>query len=217
MENLLILVACYLMGSIPFGLIIGKITRGIDIRDFGSGNIGATNVMRTLGVGPAILVFFFDTIKGVAAVLLCNIIGLNPYLISLGALLCVFGHTFSIFLKFKGGKGVATSLGVIIGLNPVIAGIAFGLWAALGLVTRYISVASIVASLSVPLMMIFWKSMPIRYTYEIQVPVEFQILASIAATAIVLKHIPNIKRLVNGTESKIGQKVNIDEGTNEQN
>lgn len=207
MSDLLILAACYFMGSIPFGLIIGKITRGIDIRDYGSGNIGATNVMRTLGIGPAILVFFFDTAKGFAAVELCRRLGLNPYLISVGALLCVFGHTFSIFLRFKGGKGVATSLGVIIGLNPIIAGIAFALWVALGLITRYISVASIIATPSVPIMMILWKSM--------DVPVVYQVLASVAALAIILKHIPNMKRLVNGTESKIGQKVDIDGGTNE--
>ena len=202
MSDLIILAACYLMGSIPFGLIIGKLARGIDIRDYGSGNIGATNVMRTLGAGPAILALFFDSMKGLAAVELCRRFGMNPYMISVGALVCIFGHTFSIFLNFKGGRAVAASFGAIIGLNPIIAGIAFMLWALLVFVTRYVSIASIFATLTVPLLMIFWKSM--------HVPLAFQILASIAATAIVLKHIPNMKRLINGTEYKIGQRVAID-------
>ena len=202
MKNLLILAACYIMGSIPFGVIIGKITRGVDIRDYGSGNIGATNAMRTLGTGPAILVLIFDSAKGLFAVVLCKAFGMNSILISIGALLCVLGHTFSIFLNFKGGRAVAASFGVIIGLSPVIAGIAFALWALLVFFTRYVSIASICATLTVPLLMIFWKSMHIQLTY--------QILASIAATAIVLKHIPNIKRLINHAEPKIGERVAID-------
>ena len=202
MTDLLILAACYFMGSIPFGVIIGKITRGVDIRDYGSGNIGATNAMRTLGAGPAILVLILDSAKGLFAVELCRHFGMNPILISLGALLCVLGHTFSVFLNFKGGRAVAASFGVIIGLSPIIAGIAFGLWVSLVFLTRYVSIASILATLTVPLLMIFWKSM--------HVPLAYQILASIAATAIVLKHIPNMKRLINGTESKIGQRVAID-------
>src|SRR5664279_3080075 len=141
----LALVACYLMGAIPFGLIIGKVTRGVDIRDFGSGNIGFTNVLRTLGPGPGAAVFFFDTFKGFAAVLLCQRLGLNDYLIVTGGILSIIGHSFSIFLKFQGGKGVATSLGMIIGLNPIIAVIAFALWLLIVAVTRIVSIASIIA------------------------------------------------------------------------
>lgn len=193
--------ASYLAGSIPFGLIIGKITKGIDIRDFGSGNIGATNVLRTLGLGPAIAVFFFDTAKGWFAVYLCGKLGLSPVWIMAGGLASVLGHTFSPFLRFRGGKGVATSLGVIVGFNPIIAAIAFVIWLLLVAAFRIISVASIIATVIVPLLMIFWKAM--------RVPFPYQITAVIAATAIIVKHIPNMKRLLNGTEPRVGQRVDI--------
>lgn len=205
MVNILALLGCYLAGAIPFGLIIGKTLRGIDIRDFGSGNIGASNVLRTLGTGPALLVFFFDTVKGLAAVLVCRKLfgdaSPGSYWVVAGALASVLGHSFSVFLRFKGGKGVATSLGVIIGLNWVIALIAFVGWGVLVAATRYISVASIVAAVSVPLQMVFWRSM--------HVPVAYQALAGVAALVIVIKHKSNIKRLLNGTETRIGQKVNV--------
>jgi len=197
----LALIACYILGAIPFGLIVGKIAKGIDIRQYGSGNIGASNVLRTLGTGPALLVFVLDTAKGLVAVLICRALALNEYWTVVGALLSVFGHTFSVFLKFKGGKGVATSLGVIIGLCPVIAAIAFGLWLLIVGVTRYISLASIVAAVSVPLQMVLWRSMDVHPAY--------QVLAGVAAFAIVLKHRSNIARLLNGIEPKIGQKVSV--------
>lgn len=200
MQIALALLACYLLGSLPIGLIIGKITRGIDIRDFGSGNIGASNVLRTLGIGWGVTVFVCDTLKGAGCVFLCKKLGLDPWLVVSGAMLGVCGHNFSIFLKFKGGKGVATSLGVIIGLDPIIALVTFAIWGVIVGITRYISVASILASLSVPFQMIFWKPIALPY----------QILAGVAAFAILLKHTSNIKRLVNGTESKIGQKVDIE-------
>lgn len=199
----LALVACYLMGAIPFGLIIGKVTRGIDIRDFGSGNIGATNVLRTLGLGPAIAVFFFDTVKGLAAVLLCQMLHMNPWLIVTGGVLSILGHSFSVFLKFRGGKGVATSLGMVVGLNPIIAGIAFVGWLTIAAITRYISLASIIAAISVPVMMFLWADPPVHPAYRI--------IAAVAATLIVVKHKSNIKRLISGTESKVGQRVKVDD------
>lgn len=198
----LALVACYLMGAIPFGVIIGKITRGVDIRDFGSGNIGFTNVLRTLGPGPGFAVFFFDTVKGLAAVVLCQRLGMNDYLIVSGGILSIVGHSFSVFLKFQGGKGVATSLGMIIGLNPAIAGIAFVLWVTIVAVGRIVSVASIIAPITVPLMMFFWKSQ--------HVPVAYQAIAVLATTLIIVKHHSNIKRLLNGTEARIGQTVKVE-------
>lgn len=197
------LLACYIIGAIPFGLIVGKLVKGIDIRDFGSGNIGASNVMRTLGAGWALVVFVLDTAKGLVPVLVCsNVLGLPPWIVVVGAMLSILGHTFSLFINFKGGKGVATSLGVIIGLDWRIALIAFSGWVLIVSITRYISVASVIASMSVPLQMIFWKSM--------NVPIAYQVLASVAAIAIVLKHISNFKRLLNGTENKVGQKVKVE-------
>jgi len=201
MMGWLALFGCYVFGAIPFGLMVGKITRGIDIRDFGSGNIGASNVLRTLGPGPALLVFVLDTVKGWGAVVLCKELGLGEYWVIAGALLSVLGHTFSVFLRFKGGKGVATSLGVIIGLNPVIAAIALGIWFMVLGISRYISVASILAAISVPVQMVFWRKM--------NVPVAYQILAGIAALAILAKHIPNMKRLAQGVEPRIGESVDL--------
>lgn len=202
MKTALILALCYLVGAIPFGVIMGRL-RGIDIRQYGSGNIGATNVLRILGVGPAIVVFVLDAAKGYAAVAICTAMGLGQYIVVAGALLSIIGHTYSVFIKFKGGKAVSTSLGVIIGMNWLIAAIAFGIWCVLVAITRYVSVGSILAALSVPVMMIFWKSQ--------HVPPTYQGLASLAALAIVIKHHANIKRLLSGTESRIGQKVEIKE------
>lgn len=198
----LVLVACYLLGAIPFGVIVGKVTRGIDIRDFGSGNIGFTNVLRTLGFGPGLVVMLSDTGKGLAAVMLCRWFGMSDYWIVVGGLLSVLGHSFSIFLRFGGGRAVATSLGIMIGLTPVIAGIAFVLWLILIGLTRYVSLSSIVAAVTVPTLAIVWKDQ--------HVPLPYQLVAVIASTLIVVKHRPNIKRLLNGTESRLGQRVKMD-------
>lgn len=198
----LALVACYVLGAIPFGVIVGKTMRGIDIRDYGSGNIGASNVLRTLGVGPALAVFFFDTAKGLAAVVLCRWLGMNEYWIVVGGILGILGHSFSVFLKFRGGRAAATSLGVMVGLAPAIAGVAFVIWAVLVGVTRYISLGSIVAALSVPVMVFLWKAQ--------QVPLPYQVVATVAALLIVVKHRPNIKRLLSGTETRIGQRVKLE-------
>ena len=177
--------------------------RGIDIRQHGSGNIGATNVLRILGVGPAIVVFALDAAKGYAAVAICDAMGFGQYIVVAGALLSIIGHTYSVFINFRGGKAVSTSLGVIIGLNWLIAATAFGIWCVLVAITRYVSVGSILAALSVPAMMIFWRAQ--------NVPVAYQGLATLAALAIAVKHHSNIKRLLAGTEPKIGQKVEIRE------
>lgn len=201
MNVLLAAVASFLLGSVPFGVIVGKLAKGIDIRDFGSGNIGASNVLRTLGPVLGGLVLVMDVGKGFGGVEICRLMGVEPgWWTVLGAIMAVFGHTFSVFLKFKGGKGVATSLGVIIGLDPVIGAVAFGAWAVVVAATRYISVASILATISVPLMMIFWHS---------QTPLPYQILACVAASVIVIKHRSNMARLIKGCETRIGEKVDI--------
>lgn len=202
METILALAACYVLGAIPYGVIVGKITRGIDIRDYGSGNIGATNVLRTLGLGPALAVFLLDTVKGLAAVEFCKWLQLNEYLVVTGGVMSIAGHSFSPFLKFRGGKGVATSLGMIIGLNPIVAGVTFVGWLVVVGLTRYISLASIAAAIAVPTMMIAWKSLA--------VPVAYQAVAVVAGALIIVKHRSNIKRLVNGTESRVGQRVKVD-------
>ena len=198
----LALVACYLLGAIPFGVIVGKKMRGIDIRDFGSGNIGFSNVLRTLGFWPGLIVMIGDTGKGLLAVMLCRWLGMNDYMIVAGGMFSLLGHSFSVFLHFQGGRAVATSLGVMIGLAPAIAGIAFLLWVTLVAVTRYISISSLVAAVSVPSMMFLWKAQ--------HVPAPYKAVAVMAATLIVVKHRSNIKRLLSGTETKVGQRVRID-------
>lgn len=201
----LVLVGCYLVGAIPFGLLVGKVTRGIDIREFGSGNIGASNVLRTLGVGPALAVFVLDTAKGTAAVAVCRALKMEPWMVVTGGVLSIIGHSFSVFLRFRGGKGVATSLGMIIGLDPVIAAVALGLWLVIVALTRIISVGSMLAAISVPAMMFAWQE-----------HVEYQAIAVVAAMLILVKHRSNIARLLAGTEPRIGQRVKLDQRGDEQ-
>jgi glycerol-3-phosphate acyltransferase PlsY len=200
----LALFICYLLGSIPFGVIVGKIAKGVDIRDFGSGNIGFTNVLRTLGPGPGFVVMFFDIAKGFAAVVLCQILGFNDYMIVAGGILSILGHSYSMFLKFSGGRSVATSLGVFAGLTPTIAAIAFGIWLVVVGLTRIVSVASMIAAVSVPSMMFLWTSQ--------HAPTPYKAIAVVAALLIVVKHRPNIIRLLNGSESRLGQRVSLDKG-----
>ena len=197
----LALFICYIIGSIPFGLMAGKLVKGIDIRDYGSGNIGATNVLRTLGTAPAVFVFLLDVCKGWGSVYLCrSVFGLNEYYIVAGGLIAIIGHSCSIFLKFKGGKGISTSLGLIIGLNPLIAAIAFGIWTVIVAITRYVSLASIIACIAAAVMMAMWKE-----------HISYQFVTDIATLFIIIKHKENIKRLLAGTENKFGQRVKIDE------
>jgi len=203
--SFLVLIISYILGSIPIGLIVGKVSRGIDIRQFGSGNIGATNVLRTLGIVPATVVFIGDTLKGLGAVLIArSLLSDYPMVIVLAGLAAIAGHSASVFLGFKGGKGVATSLGVIIGITPLVACTAFGLWVIIVAVTRYVSIASIIASISAPVMMWFSKKLFGRPT-----PIEYTIFAAAAAVLILIRHKSNISRLISGTEPRIGHHVQL--------
>jgi acyl phosphate:glycerol-3-phosphate acyltransferase len=195
---LLLLVFGYLIGSIPFGLLAGKI-KGVDIRKVGSGNIGATNIYRTLGIVPALAVFILDMLKGTAAVCLAqSLLPLStPYLsreyyIILAGVAAIVGHMFSVFLKGKGGKGAATSLGILLGVTPDLFVIAIIYVIVCIAVTRYVSVTSItgVILLSI-LMFVFHK------------PAAYGIFTVVVAVLMIYKHIPNIKRLMDGTEPKI--------------
>ncbi len=192
-------VASYLLGSIPVGLIVGKLCRGIDIRQFGSGNIGASNILRTLGPLAAAIVFLGDTAKGVAAVLICKALQLPDIGIVFGGLVSVAGHNWSVFLGFSGGRGVATTLGVLIGMDWRVAAISFASWAVVVGVTRYISVASLSAGVvaGVTMTAFDWRRPP------------FVILTWLIIVFIYYKHIPNLKRLRRGEEFKIGQRVGI--------
>lgn len=198
MPAVFMLLLCYLLGSVPFGWIVGKVTRGVDIRQFGSGNIGFTNALRTLGWGPAITVLIADIAKGVAAVLLARAV-LHAEAWAVGGGVCaVAGHNWSAFLKFHGGRGVATSLGVLIGLAPLVALCAFAVWLVVLWASRYVSLASIVAAVSVPFWMVVFD-----HTTTLKV------ISLLLCTFVVVRHIPNIRRLIAGTEHKWGQKVEV--------
>ncbi|MBP5719422.1 MAG: glycerol-3-phosphate 1-O-acyltransferase PlsY [Abditibacteriota bacterium] len=196
MKNAVVILLCYLFGSIPFGLIAGKLVKGIDIRNVGSGNIGATNVLRAVGPIPALIVFLLDVFKGAGAVLLCRDLGMSEYLIVLGGIAALVGHTCSVFLGFKGGKGVATLLGLVIGINPIMVAVALGIWIIVVAITRYVSLGSIIASLTTSIIICFIKLHPI-----------YKIVFLLVSLFVVIKHKDNIKRLINGTENKIGNKV----------
>ncbi|MCC6443530.1 MAG: glycerol-3-phosphate 1-O-acyltransferase PlsY [Armatimonadetes bacterium] len=198
MNPYLILLACYLLGAVQFGLLVGKLWKGIDLRQYGSGNVGATNALRTLGPVPAALVFIADVAKGAVPVAVCRLAGFPPSLVVLGGMLAVLGHIFSIFSRFTGGKGAATGLGVLLGLSPAVGFTAFALWLAVVTATRYISLASIVGALSVPVWM-----------WAFRLPLEYRLFGIAAALLVVVRHKSNIRRLMAGTEPRFGEQADI--------
>ena len=191
-EYLLTGVIAYLVGSIPSGLILGKLFWHTDLRNYGSHNIGATNAWRTLGKVPGIIVFLADSFKGQAGVLLgLSLVG-TPLAAVIGGLLAIIGHSFSIFLRFRGGKGVATSLGVLTMLMGNVTLIVFVLWFTIVYMTRYVSLGSVVAGVITPILAAL-------FAY----PMEYIVFTVIAALLVIVRHRENIKRLMNGTENKI--------------
>lgn len=183
------LVLSYLLGSIPTAYIFAKLLKGIDIRQYGSGNIGATNVFRVIGKIPGIIVLFLDILKGYIPVIIFP--GSQIYKIFIG-LAAIAGHNWPIFLKFRGGKGVATSAGVVIGLIPKIFLLALIIWTITFLTSGYVSLSSLIASLSFPLLCLLFG-----------LESEIIVFTSVLALIIVYKHRPNIKRLAMGEEKKI--------------
>jgi glycerol-3-phosphate acyltransferase PlsY len=184
----LLTVAAYLCGSLPTGLWLGR-RAGVDVRRSGSGNIGATNVARTAGLRLAILTLSGDVAKGFVPAMAAGALIPDQRLVALVGLAAFFGHLFSVFARFSGGKGVATAFGVFLALAPAAAGLAALLFAAVASVTRYASVASIVAAASLPLLCVALGG---------AAPVNFA--AVCVATAIVIRHRENLSRLARGTE-----------------
>lgn len=203
----------YLIGSVPFGLIVGYLFKRVDIRAYGSGNIGATNVLRLLGWPAALLVFLLDAAKGLVPVWLAITYAAGtPLLHVAAALAAILGHNYSVFLKFRGGKGVATSLGVLIALVPEVAALVFFIWVLMVVLTRYISVASMVAGASVPVLMLLSSRAHTLHTSR-PIPDEYIYLALFGAGFILLKHRTNLNRLSHGTEPRIGQRVRLERVT----
>lgn len=197
------LITSYLIGSIPTSYIFGRALRGIDIRQFGSGNVGATNVLRVMGKLPGALVLIIDILKGlVCATLLARLflalgVSFEPdtYKMLLG-FMAIVGHDWTVFLKFKGGKGVATSVGVIVAISPKIFLLGLIIWIAVFAWKRYVSLASITSAAAVPVLFSLMAY-----------PVSYVLFGSLLCVVIVYKHYPNIKRLVRGEELKISLKV----------
>jgi len=193
-EWVVILLVSYFIGSIPMAYLAGSYFKGIDIRKFGSGNVGTTNAFRVLGTGPAFLVLAGDVLKGVVSTAIGVAAG-GPFLGILAALAVLAGHNWSIFLGFKGGRGAATGAGILLTLAPKVLLLVLLIFVGITLLTRYVSVGSIMAAGSAPFLMIAFRQPPI-----------YIILTFIASAVIVLRHRANIKRLVRGTESRIGER-----------
>ncbi len=197
----------YCLGSFPTAYVVGRV-RGIDIRKVGSGNVGATNVTRVLGKRVGYPVFLVDFCKGLVAVLLAEAIarrcGLNPMATdvcaALGGIFSVVGHSYPVWLGFKGGKGVATSLGVIFGISWIAALIMGAVWIVLFKITRYVSVASVGAALALPLAMI-----ALYFLRTLQSPVLFYFSLCLAAI-VIIRHRSNLSRLIDGTEPRFTRK-----------
>ncbi|MBR1836261.1 MAG: glycerol-3-phosphate 1-O-acyltransferase PlsY [Kiritimatiellae bacterium] len=193
MQQALVSAACgYLLGSVPFGYLAGRL-RGVDIRKVGSGNIGATNVWRTLGRGPGAAVFLLDALKGALAASLFP----SPAAALSGAVGAMLGHSFPVFLGFKGGKGVATGLGVAVGLVPHSAALGLAVWIAVFLCSRYVSLASVAAAAAV-------GAAPWFLDRGGDGCGRIAVCAAVSALAalVVLKHRGNMVRLVRGTENR---------------
>lgn len=188
MKGFLFIVIAYLAGSIPTGVLLARIA-GVDVRAAGSGNIGATNVARTAGGKLGALTLVGDVLKGLAPVLLARICGLGSATVATVAVAALVGHVFSIFLGLHGGRGVATGLGVLLGLAPSAALIPLGVFLAAVALWRIVSLGSVLAALSAPVVLIL-----LRY------PVSTCVAGVVIAALILLRHRDNISRLLAGTE-----------------
>ncbi|MFB8787800.1 MAG: glycerol-3-phosphate 1-O-acyltransferase PlsY [Potamolinea sp.] len=210
----LLLIAAYLLGSLPTGYLAGRLLKGIDIREQGSGSTGATNVLRTLGKGPALMVLLIDALKGVGAIALVNgfyalnttaLIPANwqPWLVAAAAFSVLLGHSKSIWLNFTGGKSVATGLGVLLAMSwPVGLG-TLGVFAVVLALSRIVSLSSISGVIAVSFLMILLGQ-----------PLPYQIFACVAGLYVIFRHRSNIERILAGTEPQIGQPLSSEANSN---
>jgi glycerol-3-phosphate acyltransferase PlsY len=188
---LVLFVTAYLVGSIPFGVVIGKLFYGVDVRQHGSGNVGTTNVFRVLGKKAGIAVLICDMLKGyVPAVIAAWLF--HPWFAIFIAAAPVVGHIYSVFLKFKGGKGIATGAAVVLALVPVVFAIILVVWIVLVLTTRYVSVASLVAATLVPVLTIVFRE-----------PLPYEIAGVLVAVIVWWAHRGNLQRLRSGQENRV--------------
>lgn len=187
------LVLAYLCGAIPFGYIIAKVFKHVDIRTIGSGNTGATNVYRTISKPLGILTLILDLIKGFLPVYLVSFFFPDyQWMVISVSFVTIIGHTFTIFLNLKGGKGVATACGAFLAINPLAVLICFLGFVIVLAIFKYVSFASIVAALMLPISLYLLESLP-----------EVVVFSGLISLLVIVRHISNIKRLLNGTENKI--------------
>ena len=202
---IIVALAAYLLGSIPTGFLVAR-AKGVDIRTVGSGNIGATNVFRVLGKGPGILVFVADAAKGFAACAVFGSLGAKwfggtatdatlEFFPIVAGLAVVLGHNYTCWLGFKGGKGIATSAGVLLALFPLALAVVLGIWILIFAVSRYVSLASIIGA--------FW--LPV-FVWLFDYSTQRIVIAIVMATLAIYKHKSNIRRLIAGTENRFGAK-----------
>ncbi len=187
----------YLIGAIPFGLVVGKLTRGVDVREYGSGKLGATNVLRTLGAKVGVLVFAADLAKGAAAVLLSRAILDTHAAAVAAAITAIVGHNWPVYVRFWGGRGVTTALGGLSALAPLVAAGCLGIGVVIIAWSRYVSLGSMAGALSGGIIMASLVALDRQ-------PVEFLIYALIASCLIIFQHRDNIARLRSGTERRLG-------------
>jgi glycerol-3-phosphate acyltransferase PlsY len=210
------LVVAYLLGSTPTGYTLVKLLKGIDIREVGSGSTGATNVLRTLGKGPGAFVLFVDCLKGVLSIFLAywlftitsnnNLIPATvnpelwqPIMVTLAGLAAILGHSKSIFLGFRGGKSVATSLGILLAMNWQIGLATFGVFTVVVAISRIVSLSSICGAIAVSIFMILLHQ-----------PLPYILFGVAGGFYVIIRHRSNIERLLAGTEPKLGQKSTVE-------
>lgn len=208
-----VILLSYLLGSIPSSIWVGKIVKGVDIRNYGSGNAGATNTFRLLGWQPGVAVLLIDFFKGFASsrwlsqlayaigsgpVALFDFWDVDPFLSIVCGLAAVIGHMFPIYAYFDGGKGMATAAGMLCGIEPISVGIAALVFTIVMVISRYVSLASLIAAFVYPLMLVLF-----RYGFGWDIDGSILIFASFVGIGIIIKHRGNIRRLLEGTENKV--------------
>ena len=206
-EFLLSIIIAYLIGSISFGVLAGYIIHNIDIRKYGSGGSGATNVLRTIGKPAAAIVLLLDISKAVIYLLLLNLLPNNTPLIStLSALALLSGHIWPIYFKFHGGRGIAPALGALLIINPIIGILSFLIAIIVMIISKYVSLGSIIGTLfgAISLSLVSFYNLPVFANEPIEA-----LYAILGAILVIGSHRNNIKRLLNKTESKLGEKIKI--------
>ena len=196
MENIIILCLSYLLGSFPSGYIAGRLVANLDLREVGSGSTGATNVLRHVGKWPALSVFLIDISKGICAVLIAKSFGLNDLFEVCCGLLAVFGHIWPIWLNGKGGKAVATGLGIFLGFSWPAALISLGVFIIVLLISRMVSLSSLIASMSLPFLMFYGVG---NGSFSLA----YFIVSLITMAAVIWRHRSNVRRILLGKEPKI--------------